>query len=94
MYDKQPPRTRVVSFIEDNNMIKLKHTLLAALATAAFGAHAAAPMVKTPAPGYLPHDAGRLRNHAAVSDGTVDLPVDQLLHQKGRTDQPPRWRIS
>ncbi len=59
---------------------QLKHTALAALAAALFAApaFAAAPMVKTPAPGYFRMMLGDFEI-TAVSDGTVDLPVDQLL---------------
>jgi glyoxylase-like metal-dependent hydrolase (beta-lactamase superfamily II) len=77
--------TRTLSFIEDKNMIKpLKHTLLAAaLAAAAFApaVHAAAPMVKTPAPGFYRIMVGDFEV-TPINDGTVDLPMDQLLHQK------------
>lgn len=41
-------------------------------------AHAAAPMVKTSAPGYYRVMLGDFEV-TALSDGTVDLPVDQLL---------------
>lgn len=41
-------------------------------------AHAAAPMVKTSAPGYYRVMLGDFEI-TALSDGTVDLPVDQLL---------------
>jgi glyoxylase-like metal-dependent hydrolase (beta-lactamase superfamily II) len=41
-------------------------------------AHAAAPMVKTPAPGYFRMMLGNFEV-TALSDGTADLPVDQLL---------------
>ena len=59
---------------------QLKHTALAALAAAllATPAFAAAPMVKTPAPGYFRMMLGDFEI-TAVSDGTVDLPVDKLL---------------
>jgi glyoxylase-like metal-dependent hydrolase (beta-lactamase superfamily II) len=52
-------------------------TSLGAFATA----HAAAPMVKTPAPGFYRIMVGDIEV-TPVSDGTVDLPVDTLLHQK------------
>ncbi|QJD98707.1 MBL fold metallo-hydrolase [Massilia forsythiae] len=62
-----------------------KTTLLAALVAAlpaAFApAHAAAPMVKTPAPGFFRIMVGDFEV-TPVNDGTVDLPVDQLLRQK------------
>jgi glyoxylase-like metal-dependent hydrolase (beta-lactamase superfamily II) len=58
------------------------HTLLAALVAAALpAAHAAAPMAKTPAPGFFRIMIGDVEV-TPISDGTVDLPVDQLLHQK------------
>lgn len=41
-------------------------------------AHAAAPMVKTPAPGYFRIMLGDYEV-TALSDGTVELPVDKLL---------------
>lgn len=58
----------------------LKQTALAALAAALFGApaFAAAPMVKTPAPGYFRMMLGDFEI-TAVNDGTLDLPVDKLL---------------
>lgn len=64
-------------------MKPLKRSLFAlATATAlASAAHAAAPMVKTPAPGFFRVMVGDFEV-TPVSDGTVDLPVDQLLHQK------------
>jgi glyoxylase-like metal-dependent hydrolase (beta-lactamase superfamily II) len=59
---------------------QLKHTALAALAAAVFAApaFAAAPMVKTPAPGYFRMMLGDFEI-TVISDGTVDLPVDKLL---------------
>jgi len=63
----------------------LKHTLLAAaLAGATFAAQAAAPMVKTPAPGFSRMMVGDVEV-TPISDGTVDLPMDQLLRQKPET---------
>jgi glyoxylase-like metal-dependent hydrolase (beta-lactamase superfamily II) len=64
-------------------MIKaLKHTLLAAaLAAATVGAQAAAPMVKTPAPGFFRVMLGDVEI-TPISDGTFDLPMDQFMHQK------------
>ncbi|MGJ7917557.1 MBL fold metallo-hydrolase [Massilia sp. LXY-6] len=61
----------------------LKRTLFAiAAATAlASAAHAAAPMVKSPSPGFFRLMVGDFEV-TPISDGTVDLPVDQLLHQK------------
>lgn len=64
--------------------MKLKHTLLAAcIAATSLGAyvataHAAAPMVKTQAPGYYRTFVGDFEV-TALSDGTVGLPVDKLL---------------
>jgi glyoxylase-like metal-dependent hydrolase (beta-lactamase superfamily II) len=58
-------------------------TLAAAVcaAVAASPALAAAPMAKTPAPGYFRMMLGDIEV-TPLSDGTVDLPVDQLLRQK------------
>jgi glyoxylase-like metal-dependent hydrolase (beta-lactamase superfamily II) len=70
--------------LEELNMIKVrKTTLLAALAAAAIlpAAQAAAPMVKTPAPGFYRIMVGDIEV-TPLSDGTVDLPMDQLLKQK------------
>ncbi|HWV17671.1 MAG TPA: MBL fold metallo-hydrolase [Rhodocyclaceae bacterium] len=64
--------------------MKLKHTLLAAcIAATSLGAyvataHAAAPLVKTQAPGYYRTMLGDFEI-TALSDGTVGLPVDTLL---------------
>jgi len=53
--------------------------ILATLAfLAATAAGAAAPLAKTPAPGYFRMMVGDIEV-TAVSDGTVDLPVNQLL---------------
>jgi glyoxylase-like metal-dependent hydrolase (beta-lactamase superfamily II) len=59
---------------------QLKKTAFAALVAAliAVPAFAAAPMVKTPAPGYFRMMLGDFEV-TAISDGTVDLPVDKLL---------------
>jgi glyoxylase-like metal-dependent hydrolase (beta-lactamase superfamily II) len=46
-------------------------------------AWAAAPMVKTPAPGYSRIMLGQFEI-TPLSDGTVDLPVDQLLAQDAK----------
>ncbi len=64
-------------------MQPLKHTLFAIAAAAAMGtaAHAAAPMVKSPAPGFFRVMVGDIEV-TPISDGTVDLPMDQLLRQK------------
>ena len=62
----------------------LNLALTAALAVTAMGmgtigaAHAAAPMVKTSAPGYYRTMLGDFEV-TALSDGTVNLPVDKLL---------------
>lgn len=62
----------------------LNIALSTALAITALGmgpvgtAHAAAPMVKTSAPGYYRMMLGDFEV-TALSDGTVDLPVDKLL---------------
>ncbi|MBW8901686.1 MAG: MBL fold metallo-hydrolase, partial [Massilia sp.] len=62
-------------------MIKtLKYTVLAA-ALAISTAHAAAPMVKTPAPGFYRMMVGDIEI-TPISDGTFDLPMDQFLRQK------------
>lgn len=64
-----------------------KHTALRTLAAActaaliAAPAFAAAPMAKTPAPGYFRMMLGDFEI-TPLSDGTVDLPVDKLLTQK------------
>ena len=65
------------------NKKPLKNALLAALAAAALApaAQAAAPMVKSPAPGFFRIMVGDIEV-TPISDGTVDLPVDQLLRQK------------
>jgi glyoxylase-like metal-dependent hydrolase (beta-lactamase superfamily II) len=60
----------------------LKQTLVAAaLAAAAFTAQAAAPMVKTPAPGFYRVMVGDIEV-TPISDGTFDLPMDQYMRQK------------
>jgi glyoxylase-like metal-dependent hydrolase (beta-lactamase superfamily II) len=58
-------------------------TIAAAVCAAAVAspALAAAPMAKTPAPGYFRMMLGDFEI-TPLSDGTFDLPVDQLLHQK------------
>ncbi len=54
--------------------------LLTALTSLAFGtAQAAAPMAKTNAPGFFRMMLGDFEV-TALSDGTVELPVDKLLH--------------
>ncbi|WP_426174124.1 MBL fold metallo-hydrolase [Massilia sp. TWR1-2-2] len=60
---------------------QLKQKALAALVTAALfcaPVFAAAPMVKTAAPGYFSMMLGDFEI-TAINDGTVDLPVDKLL---------------
>ncbi|HEU4842921.1 MAG TPA: MBL fold metallo-hydrolase [Burkholderiaceae bacterium] len=61
----------------------VRNTLLAsALALAAgHGASAAAPLAKAAAPGYFRFMLGSFEV-TALSDGTVDLPVEQLLSEK------------
>ena len=56
-----------------------------AIAAACFAgsAYAAAPMAKTPAPGYSRIMLGQFEI-TPLSDGTVDLPVDQLLAQDAK----------
>lgn len=60
---------------------KMSAAILAAGVLALSGAaQAAAPMAKTPAPGYFRMMLGAFEV-TAVSDGTVDLPVEQVLGQ-------------
>lgn len=54
--------------------------LMSVLSLTALHALAGAPMVKTSAPGYYRFMLGSFEV-TALSDGTVDLPVDQLLQQ-------------
>lgn len=67
-------------------------TALRALAAAALAAVAAspalaaAPMAKTPAPGYFRLMLGQFEV-TPLSDGTVDLPVDKLLSDKAEKTQ-------
>lgn len=68
-----------------------QRTLLAAALAALAGAfvtvpaaQAAAPAVKTPAPGFYRIMVGDFEV-TPINDGTVDLPVDQLLHEKPET---------
>lgn len=63
------------------NTHQLKHTALAAmiaLLIAPVSAQAAAPMAKTQAPGFHRMMLGAFEI-TALSDGTVDLPMDELL---------------
>jgi glyoxylase-like metal-dependent hydrolase (beta-lactamase superfamily II) len=83
MYDKQYAPLRNFIYLEDKMIKPLKRTLtaIAAAAALASAAHAAAPMVKSPAPGYFRVMVGDIEV-TPVNDGTVDLPMDQLLRQK------------
>jgi len=64
------------------NQVFQRTVLAAAAALIAFApAHAAAPMVKTPAPGFFRLMVGDFEV-TPISDGTVDLPVDTLLREK------------
>jgi glyoxylase-like metal-dependent hydrolase (beta-lactamase superfamily II) len=70
--------------MKDKHMKKtFQTTLFAAVAAVllAGSAHAAAPMVKTPAPGFYRIMVGDIEV-TPINDGTVDLPMDQLLKQK------------
>jgi glyoxylase-like metal-dependent hydrolase (beta-lactamase superfamily II) len=58
-------------------------TLAAVFGFTALQAFAAAPMVKTSAPGYYRFMLGSFEV-TALSDGTVDLPVDKLLHEPAK----------
>jgi glyoxylase-like metal-dependent hydrolase (beta-lactamase superfamily II) len=58
-------------------------TLAAVFGFTALHAFAAAPMVKTSAPGYYRFMLGSFEV-TALSDGTVDLPVDQLLQEPAK----------
>jgi glyoxylase-like metal-dependent hydrolase (beta-lactamase superfamily II) len=63
-------------------MKTLTRTLLSsAIAAFSCAAIAAAPMAKTPSPGYYRMMLGDFEV-TALSDGTFDLPVDKLLHEK------------
>jgi glyoxylase-like metal-dependent hydrolase (beta-lactamase superfamily II) len=53
----------------------------AGMALAAGPASASAPLAKSPAPGYFRVMLGDFEI-TPLSDGTVDLPVDEVLHQK------------
>lgn len=61
----------------------IPRTLLAAafVATFASAAHAAAPMAKTPAPGFYRVMVGDFEV-TPISDGTMDLEADKLLREK------------
>ncbi|MGW8391989.1 MBL fold metallo-hydrolase [Pseudoduganella sp. HUAS MS19] len=62
-------------------MILTKLAVPFAFAAIAGVAQASAPMVKTQAPGYYRMNVGDIEV-TVLSDGTVDLPMDKLLHQK------------
>ncbi|WP_431477209.1 MBL fold metallo-hydrolase [Massilia eburnea] len=62
-------------------MILKKLAVPFALAAIAGAAHAAAPMAKTQAPGFYRMAVGDFEV-TVLSDGTIDLPMDKLLHQK------------
>ncbi|SFC55061.1 MBL fold metallo-hydrolase [Massilia yuzhufengensis] len=66
-------------------MNTLQHLTLSTLAAACLAspAWAAAPMAKTPAPGYFRVMLGQFEI-TPLSDGTVDLPVDKLLAQDAK----------
>jgi glyoxylase-like metal-dependent hydrolase (beta-lactamase superfamily II) len=88
MYDEQHAQAFIeLNMKRDKNMLNAcKTALLAAIAVAAIpaslpAAQAAAPMVKTPAPGFFRLMVGDFEV-TPISDGTVDLPMDQLLRQK------------
>lgn len=70
------------------NLASPRLLLLAALTSLAVGtAHAAAPMAKTNAPGFFRMMLGDFEV-TVLSDGTVDLPVDKILHAKpGQVDK-------
>ncbi len=63
----------------------MKKLIAATLLAAAFAAHAEAPQVKGQAPGWYRMMLGRFEV-TALSDGTVDLPVDKLL-TNAKTDR-------
>jgi glyoxylase-like metal-dependent hydrolase (beta-lactamase superfamily II) len=71
------------------NLTRLARTAMfaATMAFATLGitpAMAAAPMAKTPAPGFFRLMVGEFEV-TALNDGTVDLPVDQLLKEPAAT---------
>ncbi|WP_310388252.1 MBL fold metallo-hydrolase [Roseateles sp.] len=63
-----------------NRLAALSLAVAAALALPAITTHAAAPQVKTQAPGYYRMMLGDFEI-TALSDGTVALPMDKLLKQ-------------
>ncbi|WP_426323432.1 MBL fold metallo-hydrolase [Pseudoduganella sp. R-43] len=62
-------------------MILKKLAVPFAIAAIAGAAHAAAPMAKTQAPGFYRMNVGDFEV-TVLNDGTIDLPMDQLLNQK------------
>jgi glyoxylase-like metal-dependent hydrolase (beta-lactamase superfamily II) len=70
------------------NLASPRLLMLAALTSLAVGtAQAAAPMAKTNAPGFFRMMLGDFEV-TVLSDGTVDLPVDKILHAKpGEVDK-------
>ncbi len=62
-------------------MILKKLAFPLTMAALAGAVHAAAPMAKTQAPGFYRMALGDFEV-TVLSDGTVDLPMDKLLHQK------------
>jgi len=87
MYDSRVAQAPTSLDMKDKNMKKLMQTTLFAAVAAAMlagSAQAAAPMVKTPAPGFYRIMVGDFEV-TPINDGTVDLPMDQLLHQKADT---------
>ncbi|MFC0252764.1 MBL fold metallo-hydrolase [Massilia consociata] len=71
--------------LQQRTLSALATALAAGFAAASFAspAWAAAPMVKTPAPGYYRVMLGQFEI-TPLSDGTVDLPVDKLLNQDAK----------
>ena len=62
-------------------MILKKLAVPFAFAALAGGAHAAAPMAKTQAPGFYRMMLGDFEV-TVLNDGKIDLPMDKLMHQK------------
>jgi glyoxylase-like metal-dependent hydrolase (beta-lactamase superfamily II) len=82
MDNMAPPSTTEAQPMRTHLRGNILRTATAAilLGLTASSAFAAAPMAKTPAPGYYRFMLGHFEV-TALSDGTVDLPVDQLLHE-------------
>jgi glyoxylase-like metal-dependent hydrolase (beta-lactamase superfamily II) len=82
MDNMAPPSTTEAQPMRTHLRGNILRTTTAAilLSLTASSAFAAAPMAKTPAPGYYRFMLGNFEV-TALSDGTVDLPVDQLLHE-------------